>query len=175
MIMAESSNAAVRPEKRRRKIAANGQADTAANTAASNLRLYAPFRALGHVTNHVPFSMFVHSPKGALAKPSVNLVTSVGRSWMMWEAGRMGLLFVSPDSGAEISSLAQTGIEVFAASGSRVIKYTRGKPAGEYMSSTESKLSKILIFGEQLLALKEDGTGLIIWNLVSRGRSFPKS
>lgn len=56
--------------------------------------LFAPFRALGFVSDHVPFSMFVHTAKGALATPHVNLVTSVGRSWMMWEAGRMGLVFV---------------------------------------------------------------------------------
>ena len=29
-------------------------------------------------------------------------------------------------------------------------------------------LGKILIFGEQLLALKEDGTGMFIWDLASR-------
>jgi U3 small nucleolar RNA-associated protein 21 len=39
-------------------------------------------------------SIFTHSAKGALSVPHVNIVTSVGRSWMMWEAGRMGLVFV---------------------------------------------------------------------------------
>ena len=57
-------------------------------------RLFAPFRALGLVSDHVPFAMFVHSPKGALATPRVQIVTSVGRSWMMWDAATMKLLFV---------------------------------------------------------------------------------
>lgn len=56
-------------------------------------RLFAPFRALGYVSDHVPFSMFVHTPKGALAKPTIHIVTSVGRSWLMWDAERMTLLF----------------------------------------------------------------------------------
>lgn len=60
----------------------------------SSSRIFAPFRALGYVCNHVPFAMFVHVPKGALATPAVQVVVSVGRSWMMWDAGRMTLLFV---------------------------------------------------------------------------------
>lgn len=56
-------------------------------------RLFAPFRALGYISDHVPFSMFVHTPKGALAKPTVHIVTSVGRSWLLWDAERMTLLF----------------------------------------------------------------------------------
>lgn len=57
-------------------------------------RLFHPFRALGFVCDHVPISIFVHQAKGALAVPHVNILTSVGRSWLMWEAGRMGLVFV---------------------------------------------------------------------------------
>lgn len=56
-------------------------------------RLFAPFRALGFVSDDVPFSMFVHTPKGALAKPTIHIVSSVGRSWLMWDAERMTLLF----------------------------------------------------------------------------------
>jgi hypothetical protein len=42
----------------------------------------------------VAFAMFVHIPRGALATPTVNVVTSVGRSWMMWDMARMTLVFV---------------------------------------------------------------------------------
>ncbi|GMK53974.1 hypothetical protein CspeluHIS016_0105600 [Cutaneotrichosporon spelunceum] len=130
-------------------------------------RLFAPFRALGYVSDHVPFSMFVHTPKGALAKPTVHVATSVGRSWLLWDAERMTLLFAGPDAGAPIASLAQTGTEVFASAGSRVIKYFRGKEAAEYVSPNGEELGQILIFGEQILALKADGSGLLVWNIVS--------
>jgi hypothetical protein len=38
--------------------------------------------------------MFVHTPKGAFAKPAVHVVTSVGRSWIMWNMEKMTLVFV---------------------------------------------------------------------------------
>jgi U3 small nucleolar RNA-associated protein 21 len=56
-------------------------------------RLFAPFRALGYISDDVPFSMFVHTPKGALAKPTIHIVSSVGRSWILWDAEKMTLLF----------------------------------------------------------------------------------
>jgi U3 small nucleolar RNA-associated protein 21 len=49
---------------------------------------------------------------------------------MMWDAARMTLVFVGPDSGEDIASLAQTGTEVFASVGKRVVKYHRGKEVG---------------------------------------------
>ena len=57
-------------------------------------RLYAPFRALGMITNAVPFVMQTRSHKGATDGPRIHLVTCLGRSWAMWEGGKMGLLFV---------------------------------------------------------------------------------
>ncbi|WWC70746.1 uncharacterized protein I206_104697 [Kwoniella pini CBS 10737] len=148
----------------------NGVATTVAEQPAAGPskptpRLFAPFRALGHVTDHVPYAMFVHTPQGALATPTVNITTSVGRSWLMWDAARMTLVFAGPDTGAQINSLAMTGTEIFASAGARVIKYHRGKETGSYISPDQSNLGKILIFGDELLVLKEDGTGMVIYDL----------
>ena len=82
---------------KRLKTHAQAQADAEPQAGPSRLptpRLFHPFRALGFVCDHVPISIFVHQAKGALAVPHVNILTSVGRSWMMWEGGRMGLVFV---------------------------------------------------------------------------------
>lgn len=57
-------------------------------------RLFAPFRALGLVTNHVPFVLQTRSFKGATEGPRIHLLTCLGRAWAMWEGGKMGLLFV---------------------------------------------------------------------------------
>ena len=88
-------------QRKRRKHASTAQLNDIAKPSASGgpkkigaSRLFAPFRALGYITNHVPFSMFVHTPQGALAIPTVNVVTSVGRSWMMWDMAKMTLVFV---------------------------------------------------------------------------------
>ncbi|KLT38876.1 putative WD-repeat protein [Cutaneotrichosporon oleaginosum] len=111
--------------------------------------------------------MFVHTTKGALAKPTVHLVTSVGRSWLQWDAERMRLLFAGSDAGAPIAGLAQTGTEIFASAGARVIKYFRGKEVAEYLAPNGEALGQIILFGEQILALKADGSGLLIWNVAS--------
>ena len=57
-------------------------------------RLFAPFRVLGLMTNHVPFSVIVHSARGSSVAPQIFIATSLGNSWAMWEGGKMTLLFV---------------------------------------------------------------------------------
>lgn len=57
-------------------------------------RLFAPFRALGLITNHVPFVIQTRSHKGATDGPRINLLTCLGKAWAMWEGGKMRLLFV---------------------------------------------------------------------------------
>lgn len=61
-------------------------------------RLFAPFRALGLITNHVPFVLQARSHKGATDGPRVHILTCLGRSWALWEGGKMGLLFVGKPS-----------------------------------------------------------------------------
>ncbi|KAG8927888.1 hypothetical protein FRC01_006761 [Tulasnella sp. 417] len=129
--------------------------------------LFAPFRALGFITNHVPFVMQVHSAKGAAIAAQVNIVTCVGRSWAMWSGDAMKLLFVGTDAPSGITSLAMIGEDVWAASGLRVIKYVRGKQAGSLSNPFDSTLSTILPFGSLILALTLDGRHLLVWNTVS--------
>ena len=57
-------------------------------------RLFAPFRALGLITNHVPFVLQTRSYKGAVDGPTLHLVTCLGKAWAMWEGGKMTLQFV---------------------------------------------------------------------------------
>lgn len=57
-------------------------------------RLFVPFRALGLVTNHIPFVLQTRSHKGATEGPRLHLLTCLGRAWALWEGGKMGLLFV---------------------------------------------------------------------------------
>jgi U3 small nucleolar RNA-associated protein 21 len=107
-------------------------------------RLFVPFRALGLITNHVPFVVQTRSFKGANG-PRIHLLTCLGRSWALWEGGRMTLLFVSkylsytafemlyetpgkgPETADPMSCLHMDGDAVWAASGPHAIKYIRGK------------------------------------------------
>ena len=63
-------------------------------TVSKEPRLFAPFRALGLITNHVPFVLQTRSHKGATDGPRLHLLTCLGKAWAMWEGGKMGLLFV---------------------------------------------------------------------------------
>ena len=57
-------------------------------------RLFAPFRALGLITNQVPFALQVRAVKGSSEGPRLYILTCMGNSWALWEGGRMTLLFV---------------------------------------------------------------------------------
>lgn len=114
----------------------------------SALQLFAPFRALGLITNHIPFYLQMRSYKDATDGPRIHILTCLGRSWALWEGGKMGLLFVGellaclmsestsyfilqcptgPEVPDPISCLVMDGDAVWAASGIHVIKYLRGK------------------------------------------------
>ena len=110
----------------------------------SDTRLFAPFRALGLVTNHLPFYLQTRSHKGATDGPRIHLLTCLGKSWALWEGGKMSLLFVGeyisksvefseglrcagPEELDPISSLIMEGDAIWASSGIHVVKYLRGK------------------------------------------------
>jgi hypothetical protein len=57
-------------------------------------RLFAPFRALGLITNQVPFALQVRAVKGSSEGPRLHILTCMGNSWALWEGGKMTLLFV---------------------------------------------------------------------------------
>src|SRR5260221_10108630 len=55
-------------------------------------RLFAPFRALGLITNQVPFALQVRAVKGSSEGPRLHILTCMGNSWALWEGGSMTLL-----------------------------------------------------------------------------------
>jgi U3 small nucleolar RNA-associated protein 21 len=57
-------------------------------------RLFAPFRALGFISNHVPIAVQTRSNKNATKGPSISIVSCLGDAWAMWEGDKMGLVFV---------------------------------------------------------------------------------
>lgn len=56
--------------------------------------LFAPFRALGFVSNYVPFVLQVRTYKGSSDPPRLHILTCLGKAWALWEGGKMSLLFV---------------------------------------------------------------------------------
>ncbi|TFK63228.1 Utp21-domain-containing protein [Pluteus cervinus] len=130
-------------------------------------RLFAPFRALGLITNHVPFVLQARSHKGATDGPRIHILTCLGRSWALWEGGKMTLLFVGPETNEQISCLEMDGDDIWAAAGPYVLKYRRGKETLRVSNPSETHLAYITIFGSHLLALTEDGTRMVVWDTKS--------
>ncbi|GAA5999690.1 hypothetical protein JCM10207_005870 [Rhodosporidiobolus poonsookiae] len=97
-------------------------------------RLFEPFRLLSLVSTATPFVLQSRASK-FLDKPALTVVTSLGRSFSIWEGESFKLLFVGPDLGREIASLAVHNESVFAAAGDFVGRYVRGKEYGRFVVS----------------------------------------
>ncbi|KAF9477557.1 Utp21-domain-containing protein [Pholiota conissans] len=166
MVVASPMNVDVSSQPPRKKL----RQDTS-NVAVAKLtkepRLFVPFRALGLITNHIPFVLQTRSHKGATDGPKIHILTCLGKSWVLWEGGKMTLLFVGPEAPDHISSMAMDGNEVWLASGSYAIKYLRGKEILRLPNPLGTNLSFITIFGSQLLALTENGDRMFLWNTAS--------
>lgn len=91
--MADQVSSSSHPHKRARVV---GDAVQVASKAAapSAPRIFAPFRALGFISNHVPFALQSRRGGRDATRPSVNVITCLGDSWAMWDADRITLLFV---------------------------------------------------------------------------------
>ncbi|KAF8610566.1 Utp21-domain-containing protein [Ceratobasidium sp. AG-I] len=149
------------PRKKHRK---SEKSSTVTVVAAPRPTLFAPFRALGIITNHVPFAMQARSFKGDSEGPKLVIVTCLGKAWAMWEGGKMGLLFVSPDAPTNITAVALDDAFVWALAGTYAIKYTRGKEVARATNPFGTPLSSMLLFGSHLLCLTSDGAHAIVWD-----------
>lgn len=84
----ETGTASPPPRKRQR------QEGPISTRKSSEPRLFVPFRALGLITNHIPFVLQTRSFKGATEGPRIHILTCLGKAWALWEGGKMSLLFV---------------------------------------------------------------------------------
>ncbi|GAA5967551.1 hypothetical protein JCM11641_005691 [Rhodosporidiobolus odoratus] len=96
-------------------------------------QLFSPFRSIGVISTTTPFVIQSRSSK-YLETPALTVITSLGRSWAMWEGQSLRLLFVGPDMGKDITSLAVHNESVFAAAGNFVGRYVRGKEVGRFVT-----------------------------------------
>ncbi|SPO27880.1 related to UTP21 - U3 snoRNP protein [Ustilago trichophora] len=138
---ATPSNAEPNSKRRRQRSDSDANAARAStsNTPAarkivSQNRLFAPFRALGLISNDVPFALQTRFGGKDATTPDVNVITCLGDSWAMWDAERMTLLFVSTSLPAPISSMviSLSPDAVLAAAGTRVYRFKRGKVDAVY-------------------------------------------
>ncbi|KAI8967024.1 Utp21 specific WD40 associated putative domain-containing protein [Mycotypha africana] len=119
-------------------------------------KIYQPFRAIGYITNEVPYVINNHSNE-------YFLTTCVGSSFQTYNLGKMNLLFVSTPTEEPITALATYRKIVYAAAGNQVIGYKRGKEISRVGGKDNFTIMQILILGAYIAALCDDNT-LKLWD-----------
>jgi U3 small nucleolar RNA-associated protein 21 len=97
MAVVAADEEAIHPPSKRIRSSEKTGVSTNAGTPSKSLdsqRLFAPFRALGIITNEVPFALQLRAVKGSAESPRVHILTCLGNSWALWEGEKMTLLFV---------------------------------------------------------------------------------
>lgn len=119
--------------------------------------IFQPFRAIGHITNDVPF---VVQSRGQ----AYFLTTCVGNAFQIYDCAKFNLRFVSSIAPSKITALATKGDFTYAACGTDIIVYERAKQ----IATLEVGISTIelMIFGDHLISLTEENA-LKLWNLAS--------
>ncbi|KAL7320299.1 rRNA-processing protein utp21, variant 2 [Mucor circinelloides] len=119
-------------------------------------KIYQPFRAIGYVTNEIPYVINNHGQE-------YFLTSCVGSSFQTYNLGKMNLLFVSTPTPKPISALATHKKLIYAASGNCVIGYKRGKEINRVGGQGDFNITQILILGAYIAALCDDNT-LKLWD-----------
>ncbi|KAK5780361.1 rRNA-processing protein UTP21 PWA37_002678 [Arxiozyma heterogenica] len=114
-------------------------------------RIFAPFRIVGNVSNEVPFAV------GTLGS-TFYIVTSVGKSFQIYDANTLHLLFVSAkETDSEITALAAHFHYVYVAFGNKVGIYKRGVQEHSInLQATNATVRHLSVFGDYLCASTDD-------------------
>ena len=116
-------------------------------------RIFSPFRVVGNVSNGTPFAV------GTLGS-TFYIVTSVGKTFQIYDANNLHLLFVSErETESNIVALAAHFHYVYAAYGNKVGIYKRG--IQEYvveLDAVAETITSLCIFGDFLCASTDNNT-----------------
>ncbi|KAI7834490.1 Utp21 specific WD40 associated putative domain-containing protein [Kickxella alabastrina] len=123
-------------------------------------RLFDPYRAIGYITSNIPHSIQYRGQ-------SAFITTGIGRSFHVYDADKITLLFVGPHFAADITSVISIGDETFASSGGQVTVCRRGKKVCDLEAVNRGEISNLMQFGDHIMAISEDNT-VVIWNKDTR-------
>ena len=118
-------------------------------------RVFVPYRILGQVTNHIPFSL---QARGA----EYFLTTSIGRAFHIYNVDKLDLLFVSTQTDEPILALASHDEITFTGVGNEVWLWHRANYSGRLSGPSKKKVKSIMVFGDYLIVVHEQGY-LRVW------------
>lgn len=147
----------VEPVDKRRKIESSelqSSNDTSLSTKKSSVKVskvFSPFRVLGNVSNDVPFAL------GTLGS-TFYVVTSVGRSFQIYDVSTLHLLFVSQtQTPSKITALAAHYQYVFCGFQNQIGIFKRGRLEATLSCPTTATINHIVVFGEFVVASTSAG------------------
>ncbi|TID24593.1 hypothetical protein CANINC_003065 [Pichia inconspicua] len=122
-----------------------------ASTVIRNSKIFSPFRTIGHVSNDIPFAI------GTLGA-SFYIVTIVGKSFQIYDAATLHLLFVSHKQTPEpITCVTARSHYVYCGYGNKIGVYRRGRLEFEMTvpntrNDPNFRINKLLVFNGYLVA-----------------------
>ncbi|KAI8993445.1 Utp21 specific WD40 associated putative domain-containing protein [Pilobolus umbonatus] len=122
-------------------------------------RIFQPYRALGYVTNEVPY--FINN-----LGSDYFLTTCVGNSFQTYNLERMNLLFVSTPTEKPINAMTYFKKAVYVATENSIIGYNRGKEFRRIVGEGQFSIMQMLILGPYIAALCDDNT-LKLWDFTT--------
>lgn len=131
-----------------------------------NSKVFSPFRVVGNVSNTVPFAV------GTLGS-TFYIVTSVGKSFQIYDASNLHLLFVSEkEAERPIVALATHFHYVFAGFGNKIGVYRRG--ICEHILNLDEGVTVkgICVFGDYM-CVNADDNSVYIYRKASAQDKFP--
>lgn len=127
-------------------------------------KVFSPFRVLGNVSNEVPFAL------GTLGS-TFYVVTSVGRSFQIYDVSTLHLLFIShTQTSSKITALAAHYHYVYASYGNHIGIYKRGRLEETLVCPGNSLINYLIVFGEFLIATTTEGE---VFTFKRNGKKYP--
>ncbi|KAG8363632.1 hypothetical protein BUALT_Bualt19G0042600 [Buddleja alternifolia] len=116
--------------------------------------IFEPFRAIGYITTHVPFSL-------QRLGTETFVTVSVGKAFQVYNCAKLNLVLVGPQLPKKIRALASYRDYTFAAYGNNVGVFKRAHLVVTW-ESHNAKVSHLLLFGEHILSVDVKGN-IFIW------------
>ncbi|KAK3221191.1 hypothetical protein Dsin_008216 [Dipteronia sinensis] len=116
--------------------------------------VFEPYRAIGYITNSVPFSV-------QRLGTETFLTVSVGKAFQIYNCAKLNLVLVGPQLPKKIRALASYRDFTFAAYGNDIAVVKRAHQVATW-SRHNTKVNMLFLFGEHILSVDIDGN-MFIW------------
>uniref|UniRef100_A0A0B6Z6J4 Uncharacterized protein n=1 Tax=Arion vulgaris TaxID=1028688 RepID=A0A0B6Z6J4_9EUPU len=124
-------------------------------------KVFAGYRALGFVSNHVPLVTRYHK-----RHKDNYIITCVGQAFHVYNASKLGIVAVSDIHPEDINVLASDFRFIYTAAGKDIFAVTRNKKIEKVFKGHNAEVSLLLPFGPHLISVDVDGY-LIVWDITS--------